>query len=250
MENSKIDWTRHSFNLWLGCSKVSEACLHCYAQMLAARWYKMAWGPGSPRKLTSEANHKLPYRWNRAAADAGERHRVFSASMADIFDEEVPVEWLAKLLQIIDDTPHLDWLLLTKRPEIIKKRLQAIGEWNRWPRPNIWLGVSTENQRRADERIPLFLEVPAVVHFLSAEPLLGPITIPRINEINWVINGGESGSSARPMHPDWARSLRDQCVEAEIAFFFKQWGGRTPKSGGRLLDGQEWNQFPMEGGAL
>lgn len=250
MENSQINWTRHSFNEWIGCAHKSEGCRHCYAQMLASRWYKMAWGPGTQRKRTSEANRKLPYRWNRAAVDAGERHRVFTASMADIFDEEVPLEWLGDLLAKIDGTPNLDWLLLTKRASSIKKRLKELGEWNRWPRPNIWLGVTAENQRRADDRIPPLLEVPAVVHFLSAEPLLGPISIPLIGEIDWVIVGGESGNSPRPMHPDWARSLREQCVEEGRAFFFKQCGGRSPKSAGRLLDGREWSQFPMEGGGM
>lgn len=165
--------------------------------------------------------------------------------MSDIFDTDVPIEWLSDLLHTIDETPHLDWLLLTKRTNVIQKRLRELGELSRWPRPNIWLGVTTENQRRADERIPLLLEVPAVVHFLSAEPLLGPIRVPRISEIDWIIVGAESGSSARLMDTDWARSLRDQCLESDSAYFFKQYGGRNPKTAGRLLDGVEWNQFPV-----
>lgn len=210
--------------------------------------------------------------------------RVFCASLADWLDDEVPIEWLADLLALIRCTPNLDWLLLTKRPQNWGDRLHAafrVGfdgdEWlSQWldgtPPANVWLGTTVEDQQRADERIPQLLQIPARVRFLSCEPLLGPLDLDfghpkwRTAEsyhayIHWVICGGESGPKARPMHPDWARSLRDQCQAAGVPYFFKQWGewawafssdGRPSmslvgkKAAGALLDGREWSEFPTE----
>jgi protein gp37 len=248
-ENSKIEWTTHTFNPWRGCTKVSEGCANCYAETLSKRNPAVLgqWGKGKPRVLASEAMWKQPLKWNAQAAGATERPRVFCASLADWLDDEVPLEWLARLLRLIDDTPQLDWLLLTKRPENWGRRFPQVlrhgdlhdpaGRWLRGYAPrNVWLGVSVENQKAADERIPLLVQIPAVVRFLSCEPLLGPVGIRQalpkpvanMHHIDWVIAGGESGPGARPMHPDWARGLRDQCQAAHVPFLFKQWGTWVP----------------------
>lgn len=383
-KNSPIEWTDHTFNMWFGCTKVSPACVHCYAEKstpvrIARARGRELWGKGQPRQRTREANWKEPLKWNNYAIcdECGEqwfkgnvgalcgggalfgctgvlrRPRVFCASLADWLDDEVPIEWLADLLKLIHDTPTLDWLLLTKRPENFFERVDdaydhSHGEgwqslWTQGDAPeNVWIGTTVENQEYADKRIPELLKIPAKVRFLSCEPLLGPVNLDRwikpycccgfcrqsydISEaipdpeghplgadkcakcgkenfmsscdgdealehwhdrgfhikepvgIDWVICGGESdperGDKARPSHPDWFRSLRDQCHTAAIPFFFKQWGdwgsitagGLTPevvegsavhefdypfcafrvgkKAAGRLLDGQEHSAFP------
>ena len=231
-ENSKIEWTDHTFNPWIGCQKVSPGCDHCYAETWDARGLQQResrWGPHAARTPTSAANWRKPLAWNRAAEKAGKRARVFCASLADVFDNHPSIqpEWRADLWQLIADTPHLDWLLLTKRPQNIERMLPH-GWGDGWK--GVWLGTTVENQTEADRRIPHLLAVPARVQFLSAEPLLGPLTIEpaALTLIDWVICGGESGPNARPMHLDWARSLRDQCVDEEVAFHFKQWGEWAP----------------------
>jgi protein gp37 len=181
------------------------------------------------------ANWQLPRKWNKEAAAAGVRHRVFCASMADVFDNQVWDRHRDDLWHLIHQTPHLDWLLLTKRPQNIVKMLPSpdIGApaWGEgWK--NVWLGTTVENQEEADRRIPHLLAVPAVKRFLSCEPLLGKINlISWLPGVDWVICGGESGPHARPMHPDWARSLRNQCASAGVPFFFKQWGEWAPSYG-------------------
>lgn len=308
-ENTKIEWCDHTFNPWEGCTKVSPGCAHCYAENRNSRFgggTAPNWGKGAPRRRTSASNWAQPIKWNRDAIHAKaahwppsvpfERPRVFCASLADWLDDEVPIEWLADLLDLIRQTPHLDWLLLTKRPENWRHRICTAGDWmllhgkvseyssfvSPWlhvvPKPpaNVWVGTSVEDQPRADSRIPALLRIPARVHFLSMEPLLGSVDLNssrggtlwiggqrgcggthfhhgRAGEVihgvlhdgdpvvphhhhdercrkglDWVIVGGESGPKARPMHPDWARSLRDQCAAAAVAFFFKQWGEWTP----------------------
>lgn len=247
-ENTAIEWCDHSWNPWSGCTRVSAACDHCYAEAMAKRAPRTfgSWVPGGARKRTSEANWREPLRWNRAAEKVGGRFRVFCASMADVFDNQVYPAWRCDLWDLIWETAHLDWLLLTKRPQNIAKMLPvkaqgALADWGRgWP--NVWLGTTVENQAEADRRIPHLLSVPAHVHFVSCEPLLGPLDIRRhlighedhggtgqcigwTPPIDWVICGGESGPRARPMHPDWARSLRDQCQAAGAPFFMKQMGG-------------------------
>lgn len=246
-ENTKIEWTDHTFNPWIGCTKVSGACDFCYAEALAKRYGWVTWGPGEPRKRTSEANWLKPLAWDRAAAKAGVRRRVFCASLADVFDAEVSDEWRDELFAyVVMATPHLDWLLLTKRPQV------ALKWFTDHPAPrNVWLGTTVEDQKMADLRIPTLLSVPGIsVRFLSCEPMLGPVdvigTLARWQDatpwrdrshiglgrplINWVIAGGESGRSARLSHPDWFRALRDQCQAAGFAFHFKQWGEYHPSA--------------------
>ena len=201
------------------------------------------WGAGQRRKRASDANWTLPLRWDAEAARLGIRCRVFCASLADVFDNEVPTAWRVDLLNLIADTPNLDWLLLTKRIGNAKSMLDEycksdgnIGEsWDAWP--NVWIGATICNQAEADRDIPKLLAVPAARRFLSIEPLLGDVDLSQACAgymqdfsvmgsayLDWVIAGGESGTNARPMHPDWARSLRDQCVAAGVPYFFKQWG--------------------------
>lgn len=368
-ENSKIEWTDHTFNPWRGCTKISPGCANCYAETLSQRNPAQLgqWGQGKPRVLASEAMWQKPLKWNKHAAECkiiggklyrqwgssqsvgrpetlvilasdpkgctheikpeewkqaqSYRPRVFCASLADWLDNEVPLPWLIRLLSLIAQTRRLDWLLLTKRLENLRPRMEAVMRYfarnnvtndealarvmaEAWLTTggtildNVWLGTTVEDQARADERIPLLLSLPAKVRFLSCEPLLGAVNISEIRDaegfeymplvgaekpeprIHWVICGGESGPKARPMHPDWARSLRDQCAQADTPFFFKQWGEFAPcpigdgpdlvtdavfKKGpghdgavwqvgkakaGRLLDGAEHNGYPtLEGRA-
>lgn len=291
------------------------------------RYGRAKWGANGTRVRTSVDNWKKPYTWNRKAAKLGERHRVFCASLSDVFEDHPAwVEPRRDLLKMITETPHLDWLLLTKRPENVLGMIEESAEyllkhgdiavaskWLKWLKhgpdymPNVWVGASTENQKTFDQRVPELLKIPAKVRFLSMEPLLGSIDFKIVSnvdglevttdslrgevsidgqahlpcrKIDWVIVGGESGNNARPMHPGWAKSIRDQCVEAETPFLFKQWGeyigdfselsleqqwqvieangaikscavdGFMPiyrlgkHKTGRLLDGREWNQFP------
>jgi protein gp37 len=364
-ENSAIEWTHHTYNPWRGCTKVSPGCQLCYADTLSHRnpGTLGVWGPDGTRVVAAESYWRQPLKWDREAKAAGERRRVFCASLADVFEDWkgsmvgtnghpmhlgekwnrkehfVEVEGIhigrsavtmddvrARLFQLIGDTPNLDWLLLTKRPENITPMLDRLSStpfivhdpkagprherWTTWKEigvgfhrlwPNVWLGVSVEDQQRADERIPHLLRVPAAVRFLSVEPLIGPINLdldPALAppacrsrqcwpldqdgpQISWVIVGGESGHGARPMHPDWARSIRDQCVAASVPYFFKQWGEFAPaygngdtgerdldgvrvriidrgtateqwmarvgkKAAGRLLDGRTWDEFPKQ----
>lgn len=277
MENSKIEWTTHTFNPWIGCTKVSPGCANCYAEtLMAVRYGKVKWGKGQPRVRTAPENWRKPRLWNKAAAGASERPRVFCASLADVFDEEVSSDWLAELMQLIDDCKNLDWLLLTKRPQNITRLMQRIevpghGFGDAWnfadSMPNVWLGTSVEDQHRADTRIPELLKVAASTYFLSMEPLLeevdirqyllsdydkaaqddqlfGPLEGWNRRKIDWVIVGGESGPGARIMKEQWALSIRDQCDEWSTPFHFKQWGGRDKKAAGRVLDGQTYDELP------
>ena len=324
-DTTKIEWTAthlpdgtvlpgYTFNPWTGCTKVSPGCDHCYAEGWSKRSGHVEWGPHGSRRRTSAANWAKPIKWNAEAEASGIRRKVFCASLADVFDNHGSITsgWHGDLWHLIACTPHLDWLMLTKRPQNIAKMLPETYGAPAWGSgwPNVWLGTTCENQDEADRRIPHLLAVPAAVRFLSCEPLLGEIDLdsawhgetalnaecwgecgwcddghpPLYNchkgrqsgcehakgrsGIDWVITGGESGPGARPMHPDWARSLRDQCTDAGVPFFFKQWGEwadmgsdvdvrrgdemridlgviRTGKKrAGRQLDGREWNQMP------
>jgi protein gp37 len=248
-QDTKIEWAHHTFNPWWGCVKVSPGCENCYALTLSKRYGHNVWGPAktTSRRMMSEAYWKQPLKWNRAAQAVGTRARVFCASMADVFEEHPGVvEARARLFALIEATPNLDWLLLTKRPENIMRLMPRQWDESFYGIPaNVWLGTSVEDQRRADERIPHLLRVPARIRFLSCEPLLGPVNLDhyliddwtRIGNdvhyhehppIHWLIVGGESGHGARPMHPDWTRALRDQAVAAGIVFHFKQWGEWLP----------------------
>lgn len=274
MENSKIEWTHHTFNPWIGCNKISAGCKFCYAEAQNKRWKKGNWGPDSTRVRTSSANWNKPYNWNIEAAKNGTRYRVFCASMADVFEDYEGLDEIRKdLFIMINSTPHLDWLLLTKRPENIMKMIPdgtyGLSDWTAGFPSNVWIGTSVEDQEGANARIPHLLQVPASIRFLSCEPLLGPVDLtnnvftdslgvsiqgflPRkqepddykwsvtANGIHMVIVGGESGPNARPMHPDWARSLRDQCKTAGVAFFFKQWGEWVQKEKFTDSDGAQY----------
>jgi len=258
-ENSKIEWTDHTFNPWTGCERISPGCDNCYAEAWAQRaGHPERWQ--GRRHRTSVGYWRQPLKWDREAAAAGRRERVFCASLADVFDNAVPAAWRADLFRLIRDTPNLDWLLLTKRignaAKMIEEAMRAggVGEYFRpdlaWS--NVWLGATVVNQEEADRDIPKLLATSARVRFLSIEPMLGPIDLRRylighevagtpftgartvggcekwIPPVDWVIVGGESGHHARPMHPDWARSVRDQCAAAIVPFLFKQWGEWAP----------------------
>jgi protein gp37 len=356
-DRSAIEWTDSSFNPWVGCTKISPACDHCYAEaMMDTRLGRARWGAGQPRVRTSAANWRKPLRWDRTAfhecitcgwrgedralvepgrvcpacsgnAFRAARRRVFCASLADVFDNEVPPQWRSDLFELIGGTENVDWLLLTKRIgnvarmlDDVRTELQLRGlEPQQWPWPNVWLGATICNQAEADRDIPKLLQVPARVRFLSIEPMLGPVDLERVHgvrhsapfstlsdktpqghercvehapgycmrdcsgrwpAVDWIIAGGESGAHARPSHPDWFRSLRDQCAAAGVPFLFKQWGEFAPttrtmaevaassrplmgvehsascpypialvdrvgkKAAGRMLDGREHNGFP------
>lgn len=223
--NSAIEWTDHTFNPWWGCVKVSPGCEHCYAETISSRYGHRSWGPArtTKRRTFGETHWHEPLRWNAAAEREGVRKRVFCASMADVFEGHPDVvDARQQLWTLIEATPWLDWLLLTKRPENIK--LFVPTSWWSNPQPNVWYGTSLEDVQRAKDRIPQLAEVPAAVRFLSCEPLLGPLEKLDLSAIHWVIVGGESGWGARRMDPDWARSIHAQCRDAGVAFFFKQAG--------------------------
>lgn len=262
MAETKIEWADFTFNPWLGCSKVSPACKNCYAEGWAKRSGLVQWGDRAERRRTSESYWRQPLKWNKEAEKSGERRRVFCASLADVFEDRPELgEWRGELFKLIQTTPHLDWLLLTKRPEHWEKHLnqamwrfvsandvEAIRFANGWLTgsripSNIWIGTTVENQEQADKRIPELLKIPARVRFLSCEPLLGPLNlsepgmglhcescIDRLVHwcvdpvIHWVIAGGESGANARPTHPRWFYDLSDQCKAAGVPFLFKQHG--------------------------
>jgi protein gp37 len=243
-ETTGIDWTDHTFNPWIGCSRVSPGCVNCYADDMSQRFGmgkgQSLWRRHGKRQVTSAGNWRNPQKWDTAAFLAGRQARVFCASMADVFEDRRDLdEPRARLWRLIEGMPHLDWQLLTKRID----RVAELVPWgNSWP-PNVWLGTSIENQTWADRRLPVLRTIPAAVRFVSAEPLLGPVRLD-LDGIGWVICGGESGHNARPMDPAWARQIRDDCLAAGVPFFFKQWGGITSKANGKVLDGREWCEFP------
>lgn len=258
MENSKIEWTHHTFNPWIGCTKVSPGCLHCYAETLMdTRYGRVKWGKGQPRSRTAADNWRKPKQWNKSAEGAAERPRVFCASLADWLDDEVPIEWLRDLLVLIQETPNLDWLLLTKRPENFGQRIAEVVDgwqsscelavwWEREvPPQNVWIGTSAEDQKRWDDRMPLLMSIPARVRFVSAEPLVGRIHMGELRP-DWLIVGGESGPGARSMEREWVEHLCDQCDD-RTAFHFKQWGGVDKKATGRVLNGRTWDELPSSG---
>lgn len=293
MTKTKIEWADRVWNPVTGCTKVSEGCRHCYAETMAKRFWK-------DRKFSDVQCHPdrliQPMSWKKPS-------RVFVNSMSDLFHPDVPFDFIDQVFAVMQKSICHKFMILTKRPEQMKayydhlegeNRFRYLESAYRWlemdppvvtmfPFSNIWLGVSVENQKAADERIPLLLKTPAAVRFVSCEPLLGDLDISQYvwgedsrdygadrDGLDWVIVGGESGPGARPMNPDWARLIRDQCDDAGVPFFFKQWGEWVPfeqvefdskekigiqigdqsmvkvgkKNAGRLLDGREWNDFP------
>lgn len=263
--NSDIEWTHHTFNPWWGCTKVSQACKNCYAEAWARRTGHDVWGNDAHR-FFSDNHWKQPLKWNESARAKQSRERVFCASMADVFEQRAALKApRERLWALINETEHLDWLLLTKRPENV---LKLVPWSNNWPN-NVWLGVTIENQEALERRMPFLEDCPAKVRFLSCEPLLGPLNLSDwVNSFEWAIAGGESGPRARPSDPAWFRDLRDFLVTNAIPFHFKQWGAWAPEKGndsskslwkspsgeslrrygkkkaGRRLDGTIWDQFP------
>ncbi len=273
-----ISWTHHTFNPWWGCSRWSPACRFCYADRDASRWGMDLWRRNGARKPMSEAYWAKPAKWNRDAERAGRRALVFCASMADVFEDHPLLgPWRDRLWEVIESTPWLVWQLLTKRIENVAGMVPWSGTWP----TNVWIGTSVENQRFADQRIPHLLDLTgAAVRFLSCEPLLGPVELyghlfptpcpngcgcrrpydadarecacdgPCCTEqwnpapgLDWVIAGGESGPKARPTHPGWFSSLRDQCTSAAVPFHFKQWGEWSPKPAGDAWDNPARHRF-------
>jgi protein gp37 len=232
-DHSGIQWTDATWNPVTGCTKVSPGCKNCYAERLALRLRAM----GNPRyrrgfAVTLHADQiTLPLRWKRAK-------RVFVNSMSDLFHEAVPDDYIRRVFDVMVEARWHTFQILTKR----SRRLAALAPRLPWP-PNVWQGVSVESANYTS-RVTDLQSVPAAIRFLSVEPLLGRIPALPLYGIHWVIVGGESGGGRRPMAVEWAREVRDQCVAAGVAFFFKQWGGRTPKAGGRVLDGRIWDEGP------
>jgi protein gp37 len=233
-ETTGIAWCHHTFNAWWGCTKISPACTNCYAATFDSRLGGSNWGPKAERKFFGAKHWNEPVKWDRLAAKAGKRRRVFCSSMADVFEKhenpEIDAHMEAardSLWDLVYRTPNLDWMILTKRPENAP-RMIAWGEFGHFcdPPANVWIGATVENQQYADERIPHLLAVPAVVHFLSCEPLLGPIDlswwVDRPGWIDLVIAGCESGTGSRDTQAKWYRDLRDQCARTDSAFFLKQ----------------------------
>lgn len=236
-DTTKIEWADKTFNPWMGCTRVSPACDNCYAaEMMGTRYGRVRWGAGEPRVRTKDWSK--PRKWNRDTPGAF----VFCASLADVFDNEVSPEWRADLFKLIDDTPNLVWLLLTKRIGNVFKMMDGI----RMPR-NVAIGATMANQAEYDRDRMKLAEVRFALHpvftFGSFEPLLGPVILDK-NAPDWIIVGGESGPNARPMSLDWARSLKRQSEELGRVFNFKQVGGRRADKGGHTLDGVTYFDRP------
>ncbi len=237
-----IEWTDHTFNPWWGCTKVSAGCTNCYAEALAKRYGHDVWGARN-RRTFGEAHWREPLKWNALAEGEGRPHRVFCASMADVFDEDAPAEEQSRLWRLIDATPWLRWQVLTKRPQRIVTTIPTA--WLDSPRENVWWGTSVEGTAVLD-RVAALVTVPAAVRFLSVEPLLERLPRLPMRGIHWLIVGGESGPRSRPMEEAWVREIRDRCLDEGVPFFFKQWGGFFNKQNGRLLDRRTWSEFPTE----
>lgn len=248
MSKSTIEWTEETWNPTTGCDRVSEGCDHCYALTLAARLKAMGQpryqrdgdprtsGPGfglteHPDGLDVPLRRRKPSMW-------------FVNSMSDLFHNEVSDEFIGQVFDVMLRAEQHTFQVLTKRPQRMKGFVDAwLGEsWAQWL-PNVWLGASIETDRYA-WRANHLRSTPAAVRFLSLEPLLGPLPSLDLTDIGWVIVGGESGTRHRPIDARWVRDIRDRCTDAGVPFFFKQWGGRTPKAGGRELDGRTWDEMP------
>ncbi|WP_081898637.1 DUF5131 family protein [Herbidospora cretacea] len=241
-DKSAIEWTEATWNPTTGCDRISPGCDNCYALALARRLKAM----GNPKyqsdgdsrtsgegfALTTHADAlDIPRRWTRPRT-------IFVNSMSDLFHAKVPDDFIAQVFTVMTETPHHTYQVLTKRP----KRLARMADRLQWTE-NIWIGVSVETPSQA-WRLDSLREIPAAVRFVSAEPLLDCLADINLSGVDWLIAGGESGINHRPVNPDWVRLLRDRCREEEIPFFFKQWGGRTPKHGGRELDGAVYSEVP------
>lgn len=220
-ENSKIAWTKHTFNPWWGCLKVGPGCDNCYASDLDKRTGGHYWDGKTLPRRTKPANWNKPLKWNKEAEAAGERCEVFCASMADVFDNRVPKRWRTDLWALVKATPWLNWIILTKRAGNIIKGLPE--DWGDGY-PNVWLIITVTDQKEADRDIPKLLKVPAALHGLSIEPQLGPITLWRwwLEKLGWVIQGGESGPKRRPFKIQWAVEIEASCFNYDVPYFLKQ----------------------------
>lgn len=246
-DRSSIEWTEATWNPTTGCDRVSAGCDNCYALALAKRLKAMGAdkyqtdgdprtsGPGFGVAL-HESTLRQPYRWRNPRV-------VFVNSMSDLFHARVPLTFVQRVFEVIADTPQHTYQVLTKR----SARLRKLADRLDWP-PNLWMGVSVEDDTQLS-RIDDLRSVPASVRFLSCEPLLGPLPNLNLDGIGWVITGGESGPNARELDRDWVRDIRDSCQLSGVPFFHKQWGGRTPKAGGRELDGRLWDEMPIPASA-
>jgi protein gp37 len=231
---SSIEWTDATWNPLTGCTKISPGCKHCYAERMSLRLQAMGqanYASGFALTLHEEML-ETPLRWKKP-------RRVFVNSMSDLFQDGVPLNFIKNVFRVMRSADQHQFQILTKRSD----RLVELSEKLLWT-PNVWMGVSVENQKYAF-RIDDLRHTGARVKFLSLEPLLGPLTNLDLSGIDWVIVGGESGPKARLMAPTWVKNIRDQCIEAGVAFFFKQWGGVRKRKTGRVLDGRTWNEYPL-----
>ena len=283
-DKSQIEWTDATWNPVTGCSRVSKGCENCYAERLAATRLRQHPSRDGLTDANGRWNGEVRFnpQWLARPLRAQRPRRIFVAAHGDLFHENVPDAWIDSIFAVMALSGRHVFQVLTKRPERMREYMH-VGEgrmagaimgwlaegsaapvpisprrrfdllriadagrpWFDWPPPNVWLGVSAEDQATADERVPTLLDTPAAVRWLSAEPLLGPLEIDdAMAGLDWVVAGGESGPRARPMEAAWARSLRNQCLCSDTPFFFKQWGGKSAKSGGRLLDGRTWDRLP------
>lgn len=233
MAQTSIEWTEMTWNPTTGCSKVSQGCKFCYAEIMSKRLKAM--GVEKYKDNFEVRTHyqelETPYKWKKSKV-------VFVNSMSDLFHEDVPLDFIQKVFKVMRDNPHHLFQVLTKRAE----RLEALNPYLKWSH-NIWMGVSVENHKVKD-RINNLRETNARTKFLSLEPLIGPLTNLNLNGIDWVIVGGESGRNPRPMDADWVIDIQKQCEENEVAFFFKQWGGKNKKKNGRTLNGRIYDEMP------
>jgi len=247
-DKTAIEWTDATWNPTTGCDRVSPGCDHCYAMTLAKRLKGMGskayQEDGDP--ATSGPGF-LAHEWPGALGRPLGWHaprRIFVNSMSDLFHKSISDEYIRRVWTVMEMTPQHTYQVLTKRPG---RMASFLRRYRPEPLPNVWGGTSVEDQHWATVRIPPLKAAPLAIRFLSCEPLLGPVNLFASTDsplLDWVIVGGESGPGARPMHSSWARHLRDQCIRHEVPFLFKQWGGKTPKSGGRVLDGRTWDEYP------
>ncbi|MDP2364271.1 MAG: phage Gp37/Gp68 family protein [Ignavibacteria bacterium] len=234
MAQTRIEWTELTWNPTTGCNKVSQGCKFCYAEVMARRLKAMGlekYRNGFELTLHEDAL-KIPYTWKQPKI-------VFVNSMSDLFHKDIPIEFIHRVFKVMNDNPQHVFQVLTKRADILLKYHKEL-EWTH----NIWMGVSVENEQSLS-RVNLLRRTRAKVKFLSCEPLIGPLPNLNLNKIDWVIVGGESGRRPRPMKPEWVFEIHNKCIEENVPFFFKQWGGTNKKKTGRVLKGRTYSEMPI-----